>query len=163
MIEQLTTYFRAEKSESLVFMLAGLVAAAFAVYACFVLKQRLYTGIAVPLLLIGIVQFAVGASVYFRTDKQVARLEQEFRSAPATMAAAETPRMKKVLKSFTVLKYIETILIAAGLFLLFVHANDFWLGLGIGLVAQGTLSILLDVFAEHRAEIYLRFLESVPG
>jgi hypothetical protein len=162
MIEQLNTYFKAEKSESLLFMLAGLLAAAFAVYAFFVLKQKFYTGIALPLLLVGIIQLVVGASVYFRTDKQLAQLETAYKTEPAKMASEELPRMQTVMKNFTLYKYIEVAFIIAGvLLILLLRRNDLWLGIGMGLLAQGSIMLLLDIFAERRAEVYIAFLQTL--
>lgn len=162
MIEQLNTYFKAEKSESLLFMLAGLLAAVFAVYAFSLLKQKFYTGIAVPLLLVGIIQLVVGSSVYFRTDKQVAQLEAKYAAAPAAMASDELPRMHTVMQNFTLYKYIEVAFIIGGvLLILLLRRNDFWLGAGMGLLAQGSIMLLLDVFAERRAEAYIGFLQTL--
>lgn len=164
MFDQLTTYFKAEKSEALIFMIAGLVAAAFAVYAFTALKQRFYTGIAVPLLLIGLIQFVVGSTVYFRTDKQVAQLETVYRESPAKLAAGEVPRIEGVLKSFTIIKYTEIVFILSGiLLLLFLRSNDLWFGIGLGLLAQGTLSLILDIFAERRAAVYLEHLQNLAS
>jgi hypothetical protein len=162
MIEQLNTYFKAEKSESLLFMLAGLLAAAFAVYAFFVLKQKFYTGIAIPLLLVGIIQLVVGSSVYFRTDSQIAQLEAKYTNAPAAMANDELPRMHTVMKNFTLYKYIEVAFIIGGvLLILLLRRNEFWLGAGMGLLAQGSIMLLLDIFAERRAETYIAFLQTL--
>lgn len=162
MIEQLNTYFKAEKSESLLFMLAGLLAAAFAVYAFFIGKQKFYTGIALPLLLVGIIQLVVGSSVYFRTDRQVAQLEATYANAPATMASEELPRMHAVMKNFTLYKYIEVAFIIGGvLLILLLRRNEFWLGAGMGLLAQGSIMLLLDIVAERRAETYISFLQTL--
>ncbi len=162
MIEQLNTYFKAEKSESLLFMLAGLLAAAFAVYAFFIGKQKFFTGIAVPLLLVGIIQLVVGSSVYFRTDKQLAQLETAYKTAPSKMASEELPRMEVVMKNFTLYKYIEIVFIISGvLLLLFLRRNDLWTGVGIGLLAQGSIMLILDIFAERRADAYIAFLQTL--
>lgn len=162
MLDQLTTYFKAEKSESVIFMITGLLAAAFAVYAFVALKQRFYSGMAIPLLLIGLIQFVVGSTVYFRTDKQVAQLETVYRESPAKLATGEVPRIEAVLKSFTIIKYTEIVFILSGiLLLLFLRSNDLWLGIGLGLLAQGSISLILDIFAERRAIVYLDHLQNL--
>ena len=67
-------YFIAEKQESLLFLIVGIVAVLLAVVFWFFIKSNpsFFKGAAIPLLAIGLIQVIVGYSVYSRTDKQKA-------------------------------------------------------------------------------------------
>jgi hypothetical protein len=162
MIEQINTYFKAEKSESLLFLAAGIAAILFSIWAWLSFKQSFYTGIAIPLALVGLIQIVVGGTVYFKTDKQIATLEQQYETDKIAMAKSELPRMNTVMKNFTLYKYIEIAFILSGLIcIFFLRQNDFWLGIGIGLLIQGTIMLVLDIFAEKRGEVYINWLHQL--
>jgi hypothetical protein len=67
-------YFIAEKQESLLFLIVGIVAVLVAVVLWFFNKSNpsFCKGVAIPLLAIGLIQMVVGYAVYNRTDKQKA-------------------------------------------------------------------------------------------
>ncbi len=162
MIEQLHTYFKAEKSEALLFLLVGLVASGLSLWFFFVNKQRFYVGMAIPLALVGLIQIVVGSSVFFRTDAQIATLEKQHNVSPSDMAKIELPRMEVVMKNFTIYKWIEIAFVLGGLICLLVfHQREFLLGLGIGLLLQGTLMLTLDIFAERRGQTYIEALQQI--
>jgi hypothetical protein len=150
----LLRYFSAEKQESLLFLAAGMLA--FAVSAWLVAIGHPYRGMAVPLVAIGIIQLVVGGTVYARTDAQVAALRAELGANPARFKAAELVRMTRVIGAFTVYKTIEIAILAGGiaLTLLFRH-RAFLYAAGIGAIAQASLMLVLDLFAEKRADVYV--------
>lgn len=157
MEEHLLPYFAAEKQESLLFMLVGAAAVAVSVWL-FVTGSR-YKGMAYPLVAVAAIQFVVGGTVYFRTDRQVSELQVQFQHAPAAFKAEETKRMAVVVKNFKIYKWIEIALLAAGIALvLALRGNDLWYAVGIGLIIQSALMLVLDLFAEKRAEEYLSFI-----
>jgi len=150
------TYFSAEKSESLLFMLMGLAAILFSVYALMKWNEPFYKGLAIPLILVGLIQFVVGGTVYFRTDNQIAAAEQLVKLSPAEFKAQETARMDLVMKNFSTYKKIEIAFVAIGvLLILVVPARPFWLGLGVGMLLQGAVMLSLDIFAENRGTLYI--------
>ena len=61
---EIEKYFTAEKSESLLFLVIGIIAILLAIAFFFFLKTSFYKGAAVPLLVIGIIQAIVGFTVY---------------------------------------------------------------------------------------------------
>ena len=65
-------YFIAEKQESLLFLIVGIVAVLLAIAFWFFIKSNpsFFKGAAIPLLAIGLIQMVVGYTVYSRTDKQ---------------------------------------------------------------------------------------------
>jgi hypothetical protein len=156
------TYFTAEKNESLIFMAFGILTIAFSVYALLRWGDTFYRGFAMPAILIGIIQLVVGGTVYFRTDKQIIQLETLYQQDKAAFAKAETPRMEIVMKNFSLYKKVEVAFVVIGLLLIFLTpAREFWLGVGVGMLLQGTLMLTADVFAERRGTIYLNKVNSI--
>ena len=140
-------------------MIMGLAAISFSAYALWKWNDTFYKGIAIPLIMIGIVQLVVGGSVYFRTDNQVLRLEQLYQANAAEFTKAETPRMQVVMKNFSIYKKIEIAFVVIGLLLIvFASARPFWLGLGAGMLLQGAVMLTLDIFAENRGVEYLKHI-----
>lgn len=157
------TYFRAEKAESLLFLLIGLASIVFAVFAWVKWNEHFMKGMAIPLVLIGLIQMTVGGTVFARTDKQVAALHAQVQVDIQGYRAAELPRMEKVVKSFTAIKWMEIafLLIGTGL-LVIAKGNSFWKGVGLGLLLQGAISLTLDVFAEKRGLEYMAAIAEMP-
>jgi hypothetical protein len=158
------TYFTAEKNESLIFVLFGILTIGFSVYALLKWGDSFYRGFAVPAILIGIIQIVVGSTVYFRTDKQINQLETLYQQDQAAFAKAETPRMDTVMKSFSLYKKVEVVFVIIGLLLiLFVPMKEFWLGVGVAMLLQGALMLTADIFAERRGKEYIRSIETTPN
>jgi hypothetical protein len=157
-------YFTAEKQESLLFLIIGIAAIVTAFGFYFFLKTNFWKGAAIPLLLIGIIQVVVGATVYRRSDGDRIRNVYAYDMNPAELQTKELPRMKAVNKSFVVYRYIQITLLLAGLaLLLYFRGNppkSFWYGLGITLAIQSALMLGADYFAEKRAKIYTRLIEA---
>lgn len=161
-MEQITKYFNAEKGESLLFILVG--AMAILLSTCFLIKikQPFYTGMAYPFIAIALIQITVGSSVYFRSPKDILRVNQMVQTDKSKIQSEEIPRMHTVMKNFSVYKWIEIALLLTGLFLLiYFHSNTFWKGVGLGLFVQAGFMLLLDFFAESRGKAYFAFLHSI--
>jgi len=160
MDEHLAPYFTAEKREALLFMLVGV--AALAVSAWLFVSGDRYRGMMYPLAAIAAIQIVVGSTVSFRTDAQLLALKVQYQDAPAAFKADETQRMDTVVKNFRIYKWIEILLLTTGIVLTFaLRRSDLWYAVGIGLIIQASLMLVLDLFAERRADEYLRFVMGV--
>lgn len=154
-MEFIKTYFAAEKSESLLFLILGIAAIAFSLYGWAKWNEAYYKGIAIPLIFIGVIQLVVGSTVYFRTDRQVETLIQTYQTNPEEFRNGEIPRMRVVMKNFTIYKKIEIAFVLMGVCLIvFTRQRPFWLGIGVGMLLQGAVMLALDIFAEQRGEKY---------
>jgi hypothetical protein len=163
MLQHLDAYFAAEKTESLVFLGVGLLACVAAGLVLWRVRDPLFRGFALPLLIVGLVQVGVGATVHARTDAQLATLKAQYQAAPAEFKAQESARMKTVRASFMAYKAVEIAFIVIGLGLAFARgAHRFWRGLGLGMLVQGALMLPADLLAEERADMYLAQLEALP-
>jgi hypothetical protein len=118
---------------------------------------------AIPLLLVGLIQAGVGATIYARTGPQVAALKAQYQAGPATFKTQELARMKAVSSSFIVYKSIEALFVVVGLLLaLMPNARRFWRGFGVGMLVQGALMLPADLLAEDRAATYVGQIEAMP-
>ena len=160
-MEQVTKYFDAEKFESIFFVFSGIIAIILACYFIFVLKKPFQNGIAFSFAAIALIQIVVGTSVYFRSPKDIDRINQLIQTDKAKIQSEEIPRMKVVMKNFTHYKYIEIALILTGIGLLLLFRNDITKGVGLGLAIQSSIMLLLDFIAAARGDNYLRFLQSL--
>jgi hypothetical protein len=156
MHENLLSYFSAEKHEGLLFILMGV--AAFSA-SLFVWKTE-YKTMIYPLIVIGAIQVVVGATVYFRADAQVKSLTAQLQTAPDQFQKDEITRMKTVNANFKLYKVIEVVLLAIGIVLSYAFAQNMtWYSIAIGLIAQSSIMLVFDLFAEKRAHEYVAALE----
>ncbi|CAN5731435.1 hypothetical protein BH11BAC4_BH11BAC4_14490 [soil metagenome] len=156
-------YFIAEKSESLIFLIIGIVAIVLAIIFFFFLKTNFYKGMAWPLLLIACIQLTVGYTVYKRSDDDRKRNTYAYDLNPSDLKNKEIPRMEIVNKNFILYRWIEIALIVAGISLIFLYRSNteksFWVGLGVGLAIQAAIMLGADYFAEARARVYTKGLK----
>lgn len=155
-------YFGAEKSESLLFMLVGVAATATAIFLW--RAAPAWRGMAVPLVAVAAIQIVVGGSVYFRTDAQLKTLTAQMQQTPAEFRNAELKRMDTVNKNFAIYKLVEILLLASGILLTyFFNHNDFVFSAGHGFIIQSAFMLILDLFAERRAEYYVAQINQLLG
>jgi membrane protein YdbS with pleckstrin-like domain len=162
MINQMSSYFTAEKQESLIFMAIGLVA--IGISAWLWMNGHRLKSMAWPLVAIALMQMVVGGSVYLRTDAQVSTLSAQLQTNPAALKAEETTRMQTVMKNFSIYKAVEMLLLIVGVGMVaFLQRHDMAAGIGVGLVLQAAVTLTLDIFAEARGADYLSALQSIPA
>lgn len=153
-------YFNAEKAESLLFVLVGLAAIISALWFLIQVKKPFYSGMAWPLIAVAVIQLTVGFTVYFRSPKDISRVNALLTQGKEKAIAEEVPRMHTVIKNFTIYRVVEIVLLLIGLgMLFFLKSNAMLMGIGTGLAIQASFMLLLDYFAEKRAHAYLNFIE----
>lgn len=161
--EAIEKYFLAEKSESWIFMAIGIAGIATAIIAFFFLKTSFYKGLAIPLVLIGLLLGIVGFTVYKRSDEDRIRNVYALGMNPGELKEKELPRMEVVMKNFVVYRYVEIALALLGIGLFFYfnknEAQLFWKGFGLALAIMALLAVTADYFAEKRGNIYINELK----
>ena len=161
-MEFIKQYFSAEKSESFLAIIVGALLLSFSIYSLVKWGDAFYKGFAVPVVFVALIQIVVGSVVYFRTDKQVKQLTERLKISPAEFAQEESKRMTVVMKNFNTYKWIEVAFVVSGLLLiLFFRNKEFVLGIGVGLLLQGSLMLSADIFAERRGHMYLKSVGNV--
>ncbi|MGL5889711.1 MAG: hypothetical protein ACRC3B_07495 [Bacteroidia bacterium] len=161
MTESMHNYFREEKTEALFFLVAGLLSLGLSVWAFFINRERFFVGLAIPVLVVGLIQIVVGATVFFRTQQQVAGLEELFATDPAKFASSELERMITVMNNFHIYKWVEIGFVVSGLLLIVFNAQGFWQGTAVGLLLQGSIMLSLDIVAERRGVSYQQELHQL--
>lgn len=160
MINQMNSYFGAEKQESLIFVAVGLVAIGISVWLW--MNGHRLKSMAYPLVVIALMQIVVGASIYLRTETQLSNLSAQLAANPAALKAEETTRMQIVMKNFSMYKAVEMVLLIVGVGMIaFLQRHDMAAGIGVGLVLQAAFTLTLDIFAEARGADYLSAIRSL--
>src|ERR1700712_879723 len=156
-------YFIAEKQESLVFLVIGMLALMLAVIFYFASKTQIYRGAAIPLFILGLLQAIAGYTVYIKSDDQRVSQVYAYDMNPDQLKTVELTRMRKVKTNFLIYRWIEIGVFIAGLITIFLFRNDpaktFWLGLGITLATMSAELFMADFIAEKRAVNYVSLLE----
>jgi multidrug transporter EmrE-like cation transporter len=161
-MEQISKYFNAEKSESLLFVVVGIVALLLSAYFLVKMKQPFYNGMAYPFIVVALIQLTVGSSVYFRSPKDIARVNQMMQTETAKIQTEEIPRMEIVMEKFVLYRWVEIALVIVGIVLfLYFQPMTLWKGIGLGLAIQSSFMLLLDYFAESRGKVYLDYLQTL--
>ena len=158
--EVIAAYFRGEKSEAALILLAGAMSLAAALWLWFSVREPFARGLAAALLLTAALGLGVGGGVYFRTDTQAARLLQLQRSDPAGFAAEEGLRIHQVVGSFGIYRLCYAAAVILALLFVFVLGKPLYHGLAVGLLILAALGLTIDYFAEARAVRYAEGLET---
>lgn len=157
-------YFVAEKQESLVFIIVGVVAIIAAIAFYFFVRSSFFKGAALPLIFLGIVELIVGFTVYNRSDEDRMRNVYAYDMNPSELKEKELPRMETVNRNFVIYRWVELAFLITGLILsMFFGQNpgrSFWFGFGIALSLQAGILLVADYFAEKRALQYTRGIQS---
>lgn len=155
-------YFNGEKAESYIFILIGVIAFAMALYFFFALKTSFWKGVAIPFIIVALLEFIVGYTIVTRSSKDIIRVQTYITNKPQKIQIDEIPRMEKVLSNFVIYRYVEIALIILGIVLMYSSMNDtFWRGIGLGLFIQASIVLSLDFFAERRGHIYIVYLQEL--
>ena len=155
-------YFNGEKAESYIFILIGVIALAMAAYFIFALKSSFWKGVAIPFIIVALLEFIVGYTIVTRSPKDITRVETFIKKEPQSIKTLEIPRMEKVMSNFVIFRYAEIALIILGMALMYSSMNDtFWRGIGLGLFIQASIVLCLDFFAERRGHIYIVYLQEL--
>jgi hypothetical protein len=157
-------YFSAEKSESLLFIVIGIVSIITAISFSIFIKTNFYKGAAIPLMIIGLLMGVVGFTVYNKSDKDRIQNVYAYDLNPTELKQKEIPRMQAVTKRFIIYHYVEMVLALAGIALFFYFKNkptqQLWKGFGLTLTIMIFFALGADYIAAKRAKIYLNGLHA---
>ena len=153
------SYFQAEKQGGFIALAIGIAACSVGGGVFLSAGAPFYTGLAIPLVLVGIVQMMVGANVARRSDLQADDLEKLLAESPAEFRQLEAPRMAAVFSAFVRIKWAEVAFIVVGLAIILLNSElNCTKGLGAGLFAQGSIILCFDFFAKKSGKQYSAFV-----
>jgi len=153
--EAITTYFRGEKAESVLILLAVAVLLIAAVVLLAWFREPFTKGLAAMLVVGALVGGSVGATIYLRTDAQAAALLAQAGADPGAFRAAEGPRMATVVASFAWYRYAYATAALLALVLVFFAGRPLHHGLAVGLLVVAAMGLTIDYYAEARAVRYV--------
>ena len=158
-MEIVSTYFGAERAESIVFIVAALFALAGSAWCLLVLKQPFFTGMAISLSIIAVLQLIVGVTIYQRSPHDTARVHHMILSEPDRLQSEEVVRMQKVMRDFKIYLGVELVLLILSLLvLIMMNPGSLISGAALGLAVQAGFTAVLDLIAMLRGGAYLNWL-----
>ncbi len=158
--EIIESYFRGEKFEAALILLAGATCLALACWLWLAVREPFARGLAVALLLTAALGLGVGGGVYLRTDAQVRQLTELQQTDAARFAVEEGRRIRQVVKSFGVYRLGYAVAIVLALAFVFVLDRPMFHGAAVGLLILAALGLTIDYYAEARAVRYVQRLEA---
>ena len=162
--QEIENYFIAEKSASLLFLIIGITGVILSAVFFFGMKSSGIKASALPLLLIGLLQFGVGFTVYSKADEQRKSNVYAFDMNPDQLKQLEVPRMRKVVRNFVIFRWIEITGVLAGIILIWYSQNHPYhinlIGVGLVVFIESILALGADHIASQRAEFYLQQLDA---
>jgi hypothetical protein len=124
--------------------------------------EDFWRGAAIPVLAIGLVQAATGASILLRTPSWVEDFDARLNTDPAGYRREELERMERINFQYDLVRWVEIILFAGGAGLItygVIQEDDRFIGAGVGLAAQILFTFLTDIWAASRAHAYTEALQ----
>lgn len=162
-MDTVSTYFTAERTESLVFIAVGLLALIASAACVITLRKPLFNGMALTLSVVAMLQLIVGITICQRSPQDTARVQQILQSEPERIQSEELPRMRVVMRNFRIYLGVEVALLILALVVIpFAAPGGFMRGAAIGLALQAVFTAVLDLVATRRGEAYLNWLLSQP-
>lgn len=160
-MDTVSAYFDAERTESIVFIVVGVLAMVAAAICVFFLRKPLFTGVALTLTIVAVLQLIVGLTIYQRSPHDTMRVQEMLQSTPQRIQSEEVPRMQVVMRNFRIYLAVEVALLLISLVVLAVASeNAFLRGAAIGMAIQAALTAVLDLIATERGAAYLSWLLS---
>ncbi|RXK80854.1 hypothetical protein [Filimonas effusa] len=155
---EIELYFTAQKQAGWWFAAIGLIAVAAAIVCWQYQRNPFGKGLAAPLILFGLMQCAAGLRVYNESDALRISNVYAVDMNPQQLKTTELPRMKNIQKRFAVYRWIQAIMLMAGMLLLFFlrrTPGSFWYGFGITWCVQVVVIAVVYYFAAQRAAHYI--------
>lgn len=158
---ELLTYFTAERDLGWAALGVGIAAA---ITASLLWRGRavpVRKGLLVPVLLLALGGIVGGPILAGRSSGQIEGLGARIQSDPAAVRGEELPRMQQVNANWTPLKIGWLVVIAAG-GAVAAFRRGTWRGAAIGTVGLAATLLVVDTFAERRADRYTEMLRQLP-
>lgn len=154
-LETMLPYFQGEKIEALVFILPiGLLCLVFGGWLLSEGHPGFTRGVAIPFIAMGLVIAVIGGTVGFRTPAQTSQIQKSYLVDPAGTIKSESIRMETVNHAWRWYLAIWVVFTMVGLGLRLLSTSDFLRGFGIALVFFAGVGLMIDGFADRRAQIY---------
>lgn len=156
MHDALTIYFNGEKSAGL--FIAGVGVVAIVAAALLLRELRAFS---VTMIVLALLEIALGAGLYLRTGPQVRKLEAQLATDEGGLRASESARMLRVQRNFVYIEYAEVAIIVVSALLALAMRHR--AGVALALLLHAGVLLAFDVVAEHRGAVYSAALRAPYG
>ncbi|MBI1221510.1 MAG: hypothetical protein GC180_02805 [Bacteroidetes bacterium] len=159
--QALDTYCEAQKLFGTRMMLLGCGLMTFAVYLHFVEDGRLYDGMKITALIIGLLMVLGGAfyhSYCIRLQEKQTQLLQE---DATRFKSEEVVRMAKVEKEFPIYQWVFGAILIAAVLLRLLGPSSYWHGMAYSILILMTLQMILESISKISIDAYLESLKSL--
>ncbi len=154
-------YFRGEKTESTIVLVASILFVAISIYFIFVMNQSFTKGLGTVLVITGLIGGIAGGGIVYRTDSQVVQLKELYEQQRSSLVEVEGQRIQTVVDNFKYYKFAYYLAIAASLVLSLFLKGPYWKGVSVGLLIFAAMGLTIDFFAEERAHFYLKSVNNL--
>ena len=162
-MEAIFTYFNGERTESMLFIAVGGLAILVSTYFAVAVRKPFFIGVAITLSLVAVLQLVVGLTIFQRSPQDTLRVVQMVQSAPQRIHAEEVPRMQIVMRNFKLFLGVELSLLIVSIIVVMGTASGTLIrGMAIGLAIQAVFTIVLDLAAMQRGNVYVTRLLTQP-
>ncbi|MFY0252542.1 hypothetical protein ACDQ55_01175 [Chitinophaga sp. 30R24] len=156
MITYIHQYYLAEKGTAMIGIILGIL---FLVIALLLWKlspdNPLTKGLITGLLVSGLLQLVLTGSYTVVLSRKIAGLSQLQVQTDRVLQETEISRMKKVFAStYPMALAMDTVFIVMGLLLVFITSSPFWKGIGLSLMALGTVAHIGEAFSMQKNAAY---------
>lgn len=155
-------YFTAERWYCAGGIILGLAAIAVAGYFLLRVREPYYSGMAWPLLVIGLLFLIICVGVFVRSPQDITRVTDYVQANSPLLQSEELPRMARVMKTFKVILIVEVALVVLSVaLLLLAPLTPTWKGVFTGILIMALLLLAFDYLADKRGQIYWDYLKGL--
>ena len=166
-------WVRGEQTEGIVVACVAIIILLAGIFLPRILATPAARALMIPLIVVGSIYVAVGASIGLSARQQEKALTEKYQSTEQqAFVQDEIQRVQGFQSSYNTSRIITSLLFVVGLLLFWFSnyktLNAFWLshnttlqGIGIACILFGLVGICVDYFSMHRAKTYYDILTSV--
>ncbi len=156
-------WVRGEILEMTLVAVAGLAVAAIGLAFGRLGATPLARSLLVPLVVLGLLFAAIGASGYFASQRRIPAFEAAYRADAAAFVRTEKARVEGFQYMYKITNVLAPICFALATGLFWLSLDPRARAAGIALVAFGLFGLVVDGFSKERADIYrAAILQALP-
>jgi len=108
----------------------------------------------IPLLVVGVLSTATGASMVYSNQKRLVEFKQAFRQNPLEFVQQEKQRVEGFQYMYTVAQTMATVFFVLAVVFLWFTSNRYLHATAIALLLFGLSTLTIDYFSKERANTY---------
>ncbi len=163
LLQEMQLYFKGERNTGFSLLLLAFLLLFVVFYLWKIYKEPLGFGLMIPLTFLILAGFLAAPMLVKTSIKRNERFTALLAKNKAGFLKEETTRMQKVNKNWSRLKLLWASFILLSLAVVFFWKKEFGVGLALGVLLFSSTFLILDTFAEKRAERYTHALQQPPA